>query len=258
MASRAVVRSKEGRFRLRIESSATQTWVKGKSEVLGNQLQYALFTVKTVQEDANRVKRALEILSTIESSLRTDTTDWGHIKVLGWWKMLESSGMPASVDAVLRAGFSPRDWIVTATQASAQLALEMGGRHGSKVTLKDALGTFSGFAANKAAPFEIPPEVDSLTLGRVIKVLAWSEIKESTPEHVERGLGLAWFCYTLWASLGLLPVNPQSCAELSEGLHLVLERGTGFKEDSIDEVVDALTVKGIVWAADLLSLPELT
>jgi len=244
-------------LRLNIESPRTQDWVRRKSQILRKQLEYAQFTSQAVQEDGGRVRRALQILADIQAALAENPTLWAEVLVIGWWRMLESSGMPAPTDDVLAAKFSPSDWIRIATQASGNLAMRVASSAVRAVSLQDGLDYLSRIISWREEPFQLPPIVDDDSLERVMHVLRWEEIEAQVPSSVQRSLGFAWFCHTAWSLASLVPVTPEYSVKLSDGLHNTLNQVAGFSENAIDEVVDSLAHRGISWGSDLLTLPEL-
>ncbi len=211
--------------------------------------------------DTEKVKKAQGILKQITGMLQRTPEYWAYIIALGWWKMLEVSEMPARVDDILREGFSPKDWMVKAPRSSSQLALYVAERYGEIDDFKEVVNLLEKMGICNTREITLPLVINQEDVQKVMKILRWKEIEtELTVSNIKM---LAF----LWASLFIskyndsLPLSTEFSLKLNEIVWNSLENLLGKKQsdllDDLENRVEALTAKGIIWASDILYLPEI-
>ncbi len=249
------ISNSRGQFRLNVESKGALNSLKQRSHLLKEQLDYALQDARSAFEDIVRAKEAIRIMLAVRVKLVGSREEWSSVILLGWWRMLEASGMPAPVDEILSKGLSPKEWVIMATSSAATLASRIAGKYGRVSKLDDAIGYLKAFGVHDTSTLEPPPPMHPSNVEKVIRVLRWEDMEAAIPESIEKAIGFSWFCYMLWELKGVLPQTTGAAALLSRDLQSTLNQLTGMEAQAFDNLVDQLNERGITWATDLISMP---
>jgi len=230
----------------------------GRYEVLHNQVNYGFDNADALRLDSERIAKASHTLSRVSDSLQHDEGHWSDVVCVGWWRMLESSGMPAPLDAIIGAGFSPMDWTLKATWASFQLALTVASRVGTAPSFEESAAYLSDLLGSENSKIAEPPTVEPGDLIKIQETLRWNDILHSIPADSQKALGLAWFCYFLWELDDCLPFSEANSDALFSQLLVVICELTKTTASDIASSRSILVEKGLIWAEEIICLPEVT
>lgn len=253
-----LVESENGSVRLNPKSKAMISKAIRREEVLQNQVKYSFENADALRLDFARMSKATHLLSGVSESLKRDENHWREIVLVGWWRMLVSSGMPAPLEAVIRAGFSPRDWTVKATWASFQLALTVADTSRGPPTFEESAKYMSALLESTDLVIEEPILAEPSELVRIREAMSWDEILNSLPSETKKALGLAWFCYFLWEIADCVPFSEANSNALS---NMLLANVCELVNASVTKIalsLDSLSDGGLAWTREIINLPEVT
>jgi len=185
-------------IRLNFRNYKIRQELKGAFPLQINQLEYLLSS----KSDEIKVEKAKGTLNGIIELLQQFPENWKCIGAIGWWKMLESSGMPALIDDILNEGFSPEDWTIKAVRSSPELALGVARRLGEINKLNDAINFLERFEIS-IDDVSLPPPVSKEDMQRVKKILKWEDIEKELTEPVIKTLSILWFSFFVFDSANL-------------------------------------------------------
>ena len=225
-------------------------------EVQVTQLEYFL----EVQRDNITVRKAQEVLDQISEVVQQSSESWANLIALGWWKMLETSGMPALANDVLSEGFSPENWTVKAVRSCPQLALGVAQRWGKVSQFNDAIAFLEKTEIYIADPIALPPLPSQEDVNKVEKILKWTEVEEKLTECSVKALAFSWFAFLVLEHANLLPYSTEYSVRLFDNiwsdLQKLLEKNQQDILRELESLLGTLTEKGIAWAPDILRFPE--
>lgn len=225
-------------------------------EVQVAQLEYLL----EIQRDNITVRKAQGVLDQISAVVQQSSESWANLIALGWWKMLETSGMPALINDVLGEGFSPENWTVKAVRSCPQLALGVAQRWGKVSQFNDAIAFLEKTGIHIADPIALPPFPNQEDVDKVEKILKWSEVEEKLTECSVKALAFSWFAFLVLEHANLLPYSTEYSVRLFDNIWSDLEKLLGKDQQEIlrelETVISTLADEGVAWAPEILRFPE--
>ena len=225
-------------------------------EVQVAQLEYLL----EIQRDNITVRKAQKVLGQISAVVQQSSESWANLIALGWWKMLETSGMPALINDVLSEGFSPENWTVKAVRSCPQLALGVAQRWGKVSQFNDAIAFLEKTEIYIADPIALPPLPSQEDVNKVEKILKWTEVEGKLTECSVKALAFSWFAFLVLEHANLLPYSTEYSVRLFDNiwsdLQKLLEKNQQDILRELESLLGTLTEKGIAWAPDILRFPE--
>jgi len=175
------VRYKDNKIRQRLSTFNTQF----------QQIDYFIENLEMLKQDFERMQKADKIVQEIVSRAQEDKKFLSFAIAIGIWRMLNASDMPAVVDNVLSAGFSPRDWGIISLRSAPYLSLELVKKVAEIEKLEDT------FNYMKTIEFiSETPNLDKLDIHNVLRVkevLRWQKICEMLNKENIKFLGFSWF-----------------------------------------------------------------
>jgi len=254
LSSEIIERNSKGEVRLNFKNYRTHQELK-RFTLQNDQLEYFL----KAKTDEIKVNKAQETLNQIIEIVQQSPSSWRYIVALGWWKMLESSGMPALIDDILNEGFSPEDWTIKAVKSSSELALGASQKLGEINEFNDAIN----FLRQIKIPIDditLPSPVDQDDVQRVKKILKWAEIEKELTEPLIKTLGFLWFSFSVLDSANLFPLSNESIIKLYKVIWDALAMLLGkSKSELLNELESAMSIfdsNQITWASDIIRIPE--
>jgi len=158
---------------------------------------------------------------------------------------------------ILKAGFSPKDWLIKTPQASFKLAANIASEFGRGESALEIPQFFEGELADEVS---FPGELSEDEFQRIKEILRWEEIKRAFDEKTIKNFAFFWFCLYFLESKGLLPATDEISLKLNEAMEQTLGKILGENKEklteAIEDKVETLVTKGIIWAADIFRLPE--
>lgn len=255
LSSDIIERNSKGELRLNFKNYRTRQELKRTFALQINQLEYFLNT----KTDEIKVNNAQKTLSQIIEIIQQSPSSWTYVVALGWWRMLESSGMPALIDDVLNEGFSPEDWTIKAVRSSSELALGVSQKLEEINEFNDAIN----FLRQISIPIDditLPSPVDQDDVQRVKKILKWVDIEEELTEPVIKTLGFSWFFFLVLDFANLFPRSNESIIKLYKVIWDAIEKLLGkSKSELLNELENTMSIfdsNQITWASDIIRIPE--
>jgi len=255
LSSEIIERNSKGEVRLNFKNYRTCQELKRTFALQIDQLEYFL----NVKTDEVTVNKAQETLNKIVESVHRSPSSWRYIVALGWWKMLESSGMPALIDDILNEGFSPEDWAIKAASSSTELALSVSQKLGEINEFNDAIN----FLRQIKIPIDditLPSPVDQDDVQRVKKILKWIDIEEELTEPIIKTLGFLWFSFSVLNSTNSFSLSNESIIKLYKVIWDAVEKILGKSKsellNELESVMDKFDLNQIIWASDIIRVPE--
>ena len=211
-------------------------------------------------KDTEKIEKAQKILMQIEHTLKRTSENWKYVIALGWWRMLEISEMPAKLDNILKEGFSPEDWMIKAPRSSPALALNIASRYGKINNFKEAVKFLKNIDILNLKKFPLLLSVNQDEVQRVKKVLRWIEIEEKLNDFVTKTIGFIWTSFFILECNNLLTSSVEFSLRLYKiiwnSLERLLEKKHPDLVNDLEKIVKTLNNKEIIWASDILHLPE--
>jgi len=255
LSSDIIESNSKGEVRLNFKNYRTRQELKRTFTLQNDQLEYFL----KAKTDEIKVNKAQETLNQIIEIVQQSPSSWTYIVALGWWKMLESSGMPALIDDLLNEGFSPEDWTIKAVRCSSELALGVSQKLGEIDEFNDAIN----FLRQIKIPIDditLPSPVDQDDVQRVKKILKWGGIEEELTEPVIKTLGFSWFSFLVLDCANLFPLSNESIIKLYKVIWDAVEKLLGeSKSELLNELENTMTIyesNQITWTSDIIRIPE--
>ena len=256
LISRVLEKNSGDKVRLNFRDYRTRQQLRGTFEVQVAQLEYLLET----QRDGVKVRKAQEVLVQIFELVQQSSKSWTYVGALGWWKMLETSGMPALINDVLDKGFSPENWTIKAVRSCPKLALDVAQRWGKVNQFDDAIAFLEKTKIRLTDPIALPPFPSQEDVDKVEKILKWTEVKEKLTECSAKTLAFFWFAFLVLEHADLLPCSSEYSVKLFDNIWSYLEKLLKRNQQEIlrevETLTDTLTEEGIAWAPDILRFPE--
>lgn len=251
-----VERNLQGKIRLKFKDYRTRRQLEKKYNVQMNQLDYFL----NIKADTTKVDKAQEIVNQIVEDIQRYPENWTYITAIGWWRMLESSGMPALVDDVLNEGFSPEDWTIKAIGSSSHIALGVAQRVGEINEFSDAMNFLREAKIPNIDDIPLPRVIDQNDVQKVKKTLKWMDIEKVLTQSVIKMLGFLWFSFFVLDPANLLPQSNELFTKLYKTIWAALEKLLGKNQadllNELESIIRKCETNRIRWAPDILSTPE--
>lgn len=255
LSSGIIERNSKGEVRLNFKNYRTHQELKRTFVLQSDQLEYFL-KAKTGEI---KVNKAQETLNQIIEIVQQSPSTWTYIVALGWWRMLESSGMPALIDDVLNEGFSPEDWTIKAVRSSSELALGVSQKLGEINDFNDAIN----FLRQIKIPIDditLPSPVDQDDVQRVKKILKWVDIEKELTKLVIKTLGFSWFSFLVLDSANLFPPSNESIIKLYKVIWDAIEKLLGKSQsellNELENMINIFDSNQITWASDIIRILE--
>ncbi len=255
LSSGIIERNSKGEVRLNFKNYRTRQELKRTFVLQSDQLEYFL-KAKTGEI---KVNKAQETLNQIVEIVQQSPSTWTYIVALGWWRMLESSGMPALIDDVLNEGFSPEDWTIKAVRSSSELALGVSQKLGEINDFNDAIN----FLRQIKIPIDgitLPSPVDQDDVRRVKKILKWVDIEKELTKLVIKTLGFSWFSFLVLDSANLFPSSNESIIKLYKVIWDAIEKLLGKSQsellNELENMINIFDSNQITWASDIIRILE--
>jgi len=206
------------------------------------------------------VQRADNIIQQIIPNLQNNEQFLLYAVAIGIWRMLNASDMPAVVDDILSAGFSPKDWGITSFRSTPYLSLQLAKRVGGKIEkLEDAFN----YMKNLELISEIPDlgKLNIEDISKVKEVLKWQEICEMLSDSVIKFLGLSWFVVFILEKNNALPsyidFSTKVVSLIKSGIESVMKIEYSNLVDNLVNSINELEKQhNISWASNIIFLPE--
>ncbi len=256
LISRILEKNSGDKVRLNFKDYRIHQQLRKFFEVEIAQLEYLI----EIQRDRIKVKEAQGALAQVSEVVRQSSESWTYIIALGWWKMLETSGMPALINDVLGEGFSPENWTIKAVRSCPKLALGVAQRWGKMNQFNDAIAFLGKTKIRLADPIALPPLPSQEDVDKVEKILKWAEVKEKLTECSAKTLAFFWFAFFVLEHANLLPCSSEYSIKLFDSIWSDLQKLLGKNqqelEREVETLMDTLAEEGIAWAPDILRFPE--
>jgi hypothetical protein len=253
----AIETNAEGQVRFNMNNRQMCKAVHSLQQEL-TQLDYFLEKAPVIKQDRERLKRAEDLLEQVCQALQEHPETWAYIIWVGWWKMLESSDLPAPVDLVLKEGFSPKDWAVEVSLACPDLALSIAEKFG---TIDAICKTQEYFKKKNLVPAnESPPVLPRENIEKIKGILRWEEITEAFDVGLTKELAFVWASLYFLENKDLIARSEEASVALYDTIWdrlkgLLNEDQTTLLE-KLKDVVVRLSEQGITCAADIIQVPE--
>jgi len=255
LESRIIKENSEGKIRINSTNYRIPQELKRKFPLHCNQLEYFL----NVKKDEIKVIKAQEAFDQIIKIIQQSPSTWTYIVALGWWRMLESSGLPVLIDDVLNEGFSPGDWTIKAVKSSPELALGVSQILGEINDFKNAIN----FVRQLKIPINeitLPSSVDQDEVKKVKKILKWNDIEKELIEPVIKTLAFWWFAFLVLESDNLFPNSNESIVKLYkmmwEAIEILLGESKQKLISKLENMMSTFDSNDITWASDIFRIPE--
>lgn len=255
LSSDIIESNSKGEVRLNFKNYRTRQELKRTFTLQNDQLEYFL----KAKTDEIKVNKAQETLNQIIEIIQQSPSSWTYVVALGWWRMLESSGMPALIDDLLNEGFSPEDWTIKAVRSSSELALGMSQKLGEINEFKDSI--------NFLRQIKIP--IENITLlspanqndvHRVKKILKWENIEKELTEPLIKTVGFLWFSFLVLDVANLFPRSNESIIKLYriiwDAIEELLGRSKSELLNELENTTSTFDSNQITWASDIIRIPE--
>lgn len=255
LSSSIIEENSKGEVRPNFKNYRVRQKLKRPFAMQIDQLEYLLSTKK----DEIKVNKAQESLNKIIKVLKRSPNNWTYIVALGWWKMLESSGMPALIDDVLTEGFSPEEWTNKAVRSSPELALRMSQKLGKINNFNDAINFLRQINV-LIDDITLPSPVDQDDVQKIKKILKWDVIERGLTEPIIKTLGFLWFFFLVLDSADLFPHSNESVIKLYKMIWNALEKLLGKSRlellNELENTISIFESNQITWVSDIIRIPE--
>lgn len=182
----------------------------------------------------SRGEIAWDIVKFIDYAIDDSLLQLG-IFVIGWERMLRTSGFPASIDLVLEEGFSPEEWNVQSVETTWELAHLASREWWDTESPKEAIKALE----NEEMPTPAVSEGSNLNMEGVKKVLGWDELLKVLGKEESLTLAFPWYADYLCEENGV--PYPEGFLTVQEGTWRTLEeKFTKNRSDMISEVQEAV------------------
>jgi hypothetical protein len=253
LIAKLIQKNSEGKIRLNFENYKTHQQLKKEFASEIEQLECFL-------EDRKKLEDAYAIIYRI-TNLLSSPENRKFIIVIGWRKMLELSEMPAKIVDILNEGFSPEDWMIKAPRCVSELALNIGGKYGEIDGFEEAIDFLEKQGVYTSQSFVPPSSVSQDEVQKVMRVLRWEEIKEELTDFNIKMLGFLWTLYFVLQNENLLPSSTEFSLKLNQIMWNNAENLFKKKQqdllNNLENTLKKLNERGIIWASDIVRLPEI-
>jgi len=223
------------------------------------QIDYFIENLEMLKQDFERMQKADKIVQEIVSKAQEDKKFLSFAIAIGIWRMLNASDMPAVVDNILSAGFSPKDWGIISLRSTPYLSLQLAKKVAEVEELEDAFNYMKtiGFIS------EIPNlnKLDIHNVSRVEEVLRWPEICEMLNEENIEFLGLSWFVVFILEENDALPSYIDFSAKVGNTIKecitkILRAEYSNLANNLTDSLMKLEEQHDISWASGIIFLPE--
>ncbi|MCK4247809.1 MAG: hypothetical protein KAX04_04650 [Methanomicrobia archaeon] len=247
-------------IRLNFKDSRINKELRKMFSLQHKQLIYFLNNQEIIKSDNEKVMKAQDLLNKIAKILSKSPENWAFIIALGWWKMLESSGMPAPFSDVLNEGFSPKAWTIKATRSSPQLALSVARKWNEISDFKEVVNFIEKMKVCNIENLSLPPSIVKDDVEKIRKILRWEDIEIILTESNVKMCAFSWSSFFLLQCANLFPISDEIFLKLSDVIWNTLEELVGENQSNLisdlEGTLKKLTEEEITWASDILRLPE--
>jgi len=222
------------------------------------QIDYFIENQEMLRQDFERVQRAENIIQQIVSTLQNNEESLAHGIAIGIWRMLSASDMPAVIDDILSAGFSPKDWGIISLRSIPYLSIEFTKKVGNIERLEDAFNHMKSFGFIN----EIPnlSKINADEASKVKEVLKWQEIWETLSETNIKFLGISWFAVFILEENDALPsyidFSTKVVNLIKRSVESILKTEYSDLANNLTHSITALDEQHISWASGIIFLPE--
>jgi hypothetical protein len=198
------------------------------------------------------IARAVQVeksLNQVRSNLERSLQLQAGIVVVGWWRMLETSGFPVVVDEVLREGFSPDKWYLEAPKTSLHLALTVAKKW--YVDVEKALESVREFS------FFVQTNAKTDVVEKVMKVLRWENALKVFSQSESKALAFLWYADYL-SALGGVCYSEAVTFVQRRAWELLMENLKKTKSEIVDEVeqmINELPSLELISWAEIIRFP---
>ena len=221
------------------------------------QMKYFVYNQETILSDYRRLQVAESTIASFVQRMKNEPSLFPHVVMVGWWKMLSMSEMPASIEDFLEEGFSPKEWAMSSVRAIPRLSFSISKRFGNAGSFDGSISLLH--KANLLKKVRYLSEIDRNTLAKVEAVLAWNIIEQRTPIELIRFLGATWFLILLLGDNDLIPleqsvaINLMSLVVKSAGS--LADKPSHECEDLFERFLSEMDASGADGVSNLLFLP---
>lgn len=256
LISRILEKNSGDKVRLNFRDYRIHQQLRETFKVEITQLEYLL----EIQRDRVKVKKAQGVLDQSSKIVRQSPESWTYVIALGWWKMLQTSGVPALLDDILNEGFSPQNWAVESVSSCPKLALDVAQNWGKISQFDEAITFLEKQRIRLTEPIALPALPSQDVVNKVEKILKWTEFKEELTEYSVKTLAFFWFVFLILEHVNLLPCSSEYSVRLFDSIRGDLQKLLGKNQEELlrglEAVAETLTEKGMTWAPEILRFPE--
>ena len=228
------------------------------------QIDYFIENRKMLKQDSERAQKAKNLIEQIIYNVRNTEEFLSHAIVIGIWRMLNASDMPAVVDEIISKGFSPKDWGIVSFRSVSYLSLELAKKATKSEEDEDIEGLKNAFNYMKKMGFisEIPylKKLDPESISKVKEVLKWQKIREILKDENIKFLGLSWFIVFILENNDSLPsyidFSTKVVNLIRDGIEKIMESEYSVLVNSLKNSINLIEEQNIQWASDIISSPE--
>ncbi|MEM2129387.1 MAG: hypothetical protein QXZ70_02190 [Candidatus Bathyarchaeia archaeon] len=210
-----------------------------------NEVEELLYICNDIARGVQVEKRLNQMRNDMERSSQLEA----GIVVVGWWRMLETSGFPVLVDEVLREGFSPDKWYLDAPKTSLDLALTVAKKWYDDV--EKALESVRKFS------FFLPMNAKNEVVDKVKRVLKWEKALEAFSQSESKALAFLWCADYLSTSQGVCYSEAVTFVQ-RRAWELLAENLKKTKLEIVDEVeqmINELPSQDLISWAEIIRFP---
>lgn len=255
LSSGMIQRNSKGEVRLNFTNYGACQELRRTFALESDQLQYFLKT----KEEEIKLDESQKTLYGIVELVQESPKAWKYIVALGWWKMLESSGMPALIDDVLNEGFSPEDWTIKAVGSSSELALGVSQKLEEINDFNDAINFLKQIKIS-VNDVTLPVSVGQADVRRIKKILKWTDIEKELTEPVIKSLGFLWSSFLVLDVSNLFPTSNETTVKLYkviwDAIETLLGKSRSELLNELENMMSIFELNQITWASNIIRIPE--
>jgi len=198
------------------------------------QIEYFVDSWKVLSEERRKIHEIPEVIEWLIKRIKTDEKVLTSAVVIGIWRMLDEVELPAIVDEVLMAGFSPRDWGIIITRVKPYLAVTLARKVGDVTDINEAVEILlrKGVLISKPSmpSFSL---LETKHIKEVLSIIRWKYVYELTPPELIKFIGLTWFLIHVLEERNLLPQTEEYARQIQRFIKKFVEEITGKKFDKM-------------------------
>lgn len=248
------IRYRDNKVRKKLPSFAAQF----------QQIDYFIENREMIKQDVERVQKAKELIEQIIFNAQNAEEFLSHAIIIGIWRMLNASDMPAVVDEIISKGFSPKDWGIVSFRSVPYLSLELVKKAIKSEEDEDIERLKNAFTYMKKIGFinEIPnlKELDAESISKVKEVLKWQEICEILSDENIKFLGLSWFIVFTLEKNDAIPsyidFSTKVVNLVRDCIEKIMESEYSVLVNTLTNSINLIEEQNIQWASDIIFLPE--